>query len=97
WKMARHQLVTGRWIDGKPYTGKAVATRRTTGSEAHPAIHAKLRNVFAARCRRKAPHQLFERAARCVCHCASVHFNRSSAPELRRCEPPSTTTISPLM
>src|SRR5438874_1765168 len=43
--MARHPLVTGRWIAGKPTLVKAVATRRNAGSEAHPATHAKLCNV----------------------------------------------------
>src|SRR5947209_7033307 len=55
--MARHQLVTGRWIAGKPYLGKAVATSRTATSEAHPATHTKLRKAsqsFAVRCRESA-------------------------------------------
>ena len=56
-----------------------------------------IKSLSHARGQARTRTQPFDRAARCCSHCASVHCSRSSAPEPRRCDPPSCTTISPLI
>ncbi len=93
-------IVTGRWPEGASrrrgmdsremlfWEGSyGVAHRRSRAFVTGPFEESKRGHRF----------QPFGRRSRCFCHCASVHCSRSSAPELRKCAPPSCTTISPLM
>jgi hypothetical protein len=93
-------IVTGRWPEGASRRrgmdsremlfwegGYSVAHRRSRVFVTGPFKESKRGHRF----------QPFGRRSRCFCHCVSVHCSRSSAPELRKCAPPSCTTISPLI